>query len=83
MICLGIEGTAHSIGVGIVDEKGKVLSNIIKMYRPTTGGIHPREAANHHAAHIASVITKSLEQSGKKIKDIPGVNGSLYYGYNW
>lgn len=77
MICLGIEGTAHSIGVGIVNEKGKILSNIIKMYRPPIGGIHPREAANHHASHIASVITKALAQSGKKIKEIDLVGFSI------
>ena len=52
MISLGIEGTAHSIGVGIIEgkkNKCKVLSNIIKLYKPEKGGIHPREAANHHA----------------------------------
>lgn len=77
MLCLGIEGTAHTVGVGIVDEQGSVLSNIIKMYRPPTGGIHPREAANHHAAHIASVIKKALTQSGKKMTDIDLVGFSI------
>ena len=59
MICLGIEGTAHSIGVGIVEEKNNycnVFSNLIKIYRPEHGGIHPREAANHHALYIADLI---------------------------
>ena len=54
MICLGIEGTAHSIGIGIIENNRRkciVLSNIIKIYRPKQGGIHPREAANHHAIH--------------------------------
>ncbi len=67
MICLGIEGTAHSIGVGIVEEKNNrcnVLSNIIKIYRPEKGGIHPREAANHHAIYIADLIKNSINQSG-------------------
>ncbi|MDO8627612.1 MAG: UGMP family protein, partial [Candidatus Diapherotrites archaeon] len=27
MICLGIESTAHTFGVGIVDENCKVLAN--------------------------------------------------------
>jgi N6-L-threonylcarbamoyladenine synthase/N6-L-threonylcarbamoyladenine synthase/protein kinase Bud32 len=66
MICLGIEGTAHSIGVGVVEEvdhKCKVLSNVIKTYKPETGGIHPREAANHHASIIADVIKESVEKS--------------------
>jgi N6-L-threonylcarbamoyladenine synthase/N6-L-threonylcarbamoyladenine synthase/protein kinase Bud32 len=66
MICLGIEGTAHSIGSGvIVEESGKckVHSNVIKIYRPEQGGIHPREAANHHANYIADVIKESVEKA--------------------
>ena len=31
MITLGIEGTAHTLGVGIVDSERKVLSNVIDM----------------------------------------------------
>lgn len=66
MICLGIEGTAHSIGIGIVNEineKCDVLSNLIKIYRPEQGGIHPREAANHHAMYIADLIKESVENA--------------------
>jgi len=73
MICLGIEGTAHSIGVGIVkDENSKctVLSNLIKTYRPEQGGIHPREAANFHANHIAGLIKDSVEKADINIKDV-------------
>jgi len=73
MICLGIEGTAHSIGVGIVKEsnnKCRILSNPIKIYRPETGGIHPREAANHHADHIADLLKKSIRISGISYSDI-------------
>jgi N6-L-threonylcarbamoyladenine synthase/N6-L-threonylcarbamoyladenine synthase/protein kinase Bud32 len=73
MICLGIEGTAHSIGIGIVkNEKGKcrVLSNEIKIYRPEQGGIHPREAANHHATYIADLIKESIEKAKINSKKI-------------
>ena len=73
MISLGIEGTAHSIGVGVVEDhhdKCKVLSNVIKIYRPETGGIHPREAANHHAAHIADLLKESVENAGVDFRDI-------------
>ncbi|HUT00584.1 MAG TPA: bifunctional N(6)-L-threonylcarbamoyladenine synthase/serine/threonine protein kinase [Candidatus Thermoplasmatota archaeon] len=73
MICLGIEGTAHSIGVGVIkDVKGKcrILSNRIKTYQPEKGGIHPREAANHHAAHIADLIYESVQVAGVNFTDI-------------
>ena len=73
MICLGIEGTAHSIGVGVVkDVNGscQVLSNIIKAYKPKKGGIHPREAANHHAANIAELIRESVNNAKVEYSDI-------------
>jgi len=70
MIAIGLEGTAHTLGVGIVDDKGNILANEIKMYKPEKGGIHPREAANHHAENAASVIRKSLEVAGISPKDI-------------
>ena len=69
MIALGIEGTAHTCGVGIVDEKGKVLANEMKMYKPETGGIHPREAANHHAEVVVPMVLKAVETAGKKLKE--------------
>jgi N6-L-threonylcarbamoyladenine synthase/N6-L-threonylcarbamoyladenine synthase/protein kinase Bud32 len=79
MICLGIEGTAHSIGVGIVKDTNKkcsVLSNLIKIHRPEYGGIHPREAANHHATYIADLIKKSVKESGLNFSDLDLVSFS-------
>jgi len=80
MICLGIEGTAHSIGVGIVKEinkKCKVLSNVIKIYRPEKGGIHPREAANHHALYIADIIKESVDKASVDFSEIDLVAFSM------
>jgi len=74
MICLGIEGTAHTISVGIVkDTRGKcrVLSNVIKIYRPEQGGgIHPREAANHHADFVADLIRESVNKANVDFDDV-------------
>ena len=80
MICLGIEGTAHSIGVGVVnddDGKCRVFSNLIKIYRPEKGGIHPREAANHHAKYIADLIKESMEKAKICSNDIDLVSFSM------
>lgn len=63
MLCLGIEGTAHSIGVGLVDHDCNILANVTKMFRPDKGGIHPREAANHHAAGLPSLINEAIKRS--------------------
>jgi len=79
MISIGIEGTAHTIGVGIVKKKGqkcKVLSNLIKIYRPEKGGIHPREAANHHANHVADLIKESAEEAGVSFDELDIVSFS-------
>jgi len=69
MICLGIEGTAHTLGVGIVEDN-TILSNVSSMYVPSKGGIHPREAANHHASHFIGLFKKSIEKAGIDKEDI-------------
>jgi len=79
MICLGIEGTAHSIGVGIIQDVNKtctVRSNLIKTYKPEKGGIHPREAANHHANYIADLIYESIKKAHIDFSDIDLVSFS-------
>jgi N6-L-threonylcarbamoyladenine synthase/N6-L-threonylcarbamoyladenine synthase/protein kinase Bud32 len=63
-ICLGIEGTAHTFGIGIMDDEAKVLANEYIMYTPKEGGIHPREAANHHTEHAGDVIRKAIQKAG-------------------
>lgn len=80
MICLGIEGTAHTIGVGIVEkinEKCRILANVSKMYKPVQGGIHPREAANHHAKYIPKVLKESIEKAGIDRKEIDLIGFSI------
>lgn len=70
MLALGLEGTAHTLGIGIVDHRGKILANRIKMYKPAKGGIHPREAANHHAEHMVPLMRDALEDAGLKWNEI-------------
>ena len=77
MITLGIEGTAHTMGVGIVDSEKGVLANVIDMYRPPQGGLHPREAANHHADAVAPAIEKALSDADISVKEIDHVAFSM------
>jgi len=74
MLCLGIEGTAHTIGAAVVRKdgpgKGTVLSNVTAMYVPEEGGIHPREAANHHSEKAVPVILEALEKAGIGIEEL-------------
>jgi len=70
LICLGIESTAHTIGVGIC-KAHKVLSNEKLVYKPPKGeGIMPRKAADHHAKHIGAVLQSSLDSAGVSLNDI-------------
>jgi len=61
--CLGIESSADDFGVGIVSFKGEILANVNDSYTPEKGGIHPREAARHHANVAGKVIAEALKRS--------------------
>ena len=68
--CLGIESTADDFSVGIASFEGEILANVMDAYLPEEGGIHPREAAQHHSQVAAKVIAEAFEKAGIKPKDI-------------
>jgi len=68
--CLGIESTADDFGVAILSFDGKVLSNVNSAYVPEKGGIHPREAARHHAEVAGEVLAEAFERAGVKPQDV-------------
>jgi N6-L-threonylcarbamoyladenine synthase/N6-L-threonylcarbamoyladenine synthase/protein kinase Bud32 len=70
MLCLGIESTAHTLGIGIVDGDAQVLANEFAVYRPETGGIHPREAADHLADNVGPLLRKAMRSGGVSYGDI-------------
>lgn len=88
MICLGIESTAHTFGVGIVDSSGKVLANVKDTFTTKTGGIVPAKAAEHHVNVCDEVVKNALDTANLKINDIdiisfsqsPGMGHSLRIG---
>lgn len=67
MICLGIESTAHTFGVGIFD--GRARANEKAVYR-TKGGIHPREASQFMCSHAAEVMQNALDKADVRLEDI-------------
>ena len=67
-IVLGIEGTAHTFGVGIASLDGDIIEDYSHQYVPKLGGIHPREAAEHHSNVAAFVLKEAL----KRVKEIGG-----------
>ncbi len=87
MITLGIECTAHTLGIGIVEE-GRILSNIHDMYKPINEGILPRKAADHHAEVFVRVLQDNLNKAKMKMREIdliafsqgPGIGAPLSVG---
>ena len=69
-ICLGIETTAHTFGVGIVDFEGNVHSLVNEIYIPEKGGLHPVQVKEQHLNHFYKVIKKALSEANISIKEI-------------
>ena len=60
-IVLGIESTAHTFSIGWVDGLGVPGKSVSAFVRPVEGGIHPREAADHHAQHAGRILRELLD----------------------
>ncbi len=77
MICLGIESTAHTFGVGIVTKNGKIISDERAVYRPPRGeGIHPRKASEFHVNNAFRTLKNALESSKIKLENIDVISFS-------
>ena len=68
--CLGFESTSDDFGVGIVSFEGEALANEVSTHVPEKGGIHPREAARHHAAVAGEVLAEALHKANLSPSDI-------------
>ena len=68
--CLGVESTADDFGVGISTFKGEILANSSSCYIPEEGGIHPREAARHHAEVADEVLREALSKARIAPRDL-------------
>ena len=88
MICLGIETTAHTFGVGIVDDDKRVLANAKDSFTSKEGGMKPSDVAEHHIRNFDRVIREAVEEAGIGFDDIdvisfsqgPGIGSALRIG---
>ena len=88
MITLGIESTAHTFGIGIVDENCEILANERAVFTTEEGGMIPFEVSEHHVQECDKILEKALDKAGLKIKDIdlisfsqgPGIGNCLRIG---
>ena len=71
MLCLGLESTAHTFGIGIVSDKGEILANCKSVYKPPEGwGIKPIDAAEHHKKVAEKILGEALEKAKIDTKEI-------------
>ena len=87
MIVLGIESTAHTFGISIINNK-EVLSNVKDIYTTTEGGMIPYKVADHHVEICDTILKNALKEAKIKLKDIdlisfsqgPGIGHCLRIG---
>ena len=72
MKVLGIESTAHTLGIGIVDED-EVHANVKSMFEPEEGGIHPRKASEHHYQHALEKINEAEAKTDFALEEIDAI----------
>lgn len=64
MISLGLEGSANKLGVGIIDDRGRVLANLRATFiTPPGEGFRPTDTAAHHRKHIVPLIKRALAEA--------------------
>tara|TARA_B100000029_G_scaffold93465_3_gene83497 strand:- start:11223 stop:12251 length:1029 start_codon:yes stop_codon:yes gene_type:complete len=70
---LGIESTAHTLSFGLVTADGEALPSSSDLYTPEEGGIHPREAADHHSEIAGYLLQNLMDSNSLKSTDISAV----------
>jgi N6-L-threonylcarbamoyladenine synthase len=91
MIIVGIESTAHTFGIGIIEstaKKTKILANVKDIYTTEKDGIIPAKVADHHVEVCNVVFEKALVQAKIKKQEIdviafsqsPGLGHTLRIG---
>ena len=90
MIVLGVESTAHTFGIGIITDRGKILANEIDSFSSKAGGMIPDQVADHHKEVAEEVLKKALEKANLTWNQInfiayaagPGLDPALWAGYH-
>lgn len=72
-VILGIESTAHTLSFGFVDVEGVAYPSESALFKPKEGGIHPREAADHHSKVAGELLKRFMETHELSRRDIDAV----------
>jgi N6-L-threonylcarbamoyladenine synthase len=91
MLVLGIESSCDETAAAVVDETGRILSNVVYSQIATHreyGGVVPELASRDHLKHISRVTEQALQEAGLSLGQLdrvavtcsPGLSGSLLVG---
>ena len=91
MKILGIETSCDETAAAVVENGGKILSNLVASsseMHAKTGGVIPEQAARQQVKSIIPIVGQALEVSGQSLETIdavavtvgPGLVGSLLVG---
>ena len=70
---VGIEGTAHTCGIGIIDGSNHIIGEARSTFSPKTGGIHPRESAQFISTILPNMLKKALDKASIESKEIVAI----------
>ncbi|WP_302082253.1 bifunctional N(6)-L-threonylcarbamoyladenine synthase/serine/threonine protein kinase [Salinibaculum rarum] len=71
---LGIEGTAWAASAAVYDVASDEVTIETEAYQPDSGGLHPREAAEHMAEHVPEVVERALAHARERTDADPPVD---------
>lgn len=76
MRVLGIESSCDETGAAIVDESGRVLSDVVQsqvdVHAPY-GGVIPELASRDHLKNLGPVLHEALARAGFELRDLDGI----------
>ncbi|MEM5821153.1 MAG: UGMP family protein, partial [Candidatus Aenigmatarchaeota archaeon] len=80
MIALGVESTAHTLGIGIINEN-EILADVRDSVKTEKGkGFLPRELFQHHVEKFNELLNKALEEANLNIEEIDVIGYSKGMG---
>lgn len=76
MRVLGIESSCDETGAAVVDERGRVLSDVVQsqveLHAPY-GGVIPELASRDHLKNLGPVVNEALSRAGIGLRDLDGI----------
>jgi N6-L-threonylcarbamoyladenine synthase len=76
VLVLGIESSCDETGAAVVDDAGRVLSDVVhsqvSVHAPY-GGVVPELASRDHMANASPVVRAALERAGVRLDEVDGI----------